>query len=79
MSKRGVGAVFCLIFAILYAARYIAAASYDSATSGPWGKENFNSFLSFVGPPWTIIWLTLLIGVSYLVWAEIVDYKRKVK
>ncbi len=77
MSKRGVGAVFCLISAILYSARFISAASYYSGTSGPWSSEQFQTFLSYVGPPWGMIWLSFLIGVAYLLWGEIEDYRRK--
>lgn len=77
MPKRGVGAIFCLIAAILYAARYVVAATYYSGTSGPWGSQQFQSFLGYVGPPWVMIWLALLVGITYLVWGEIDDSRSK--
>jgi len=77
MSKRGVGAVFFLIAAILYSARYVAAASYYSGTSGPWSSTDFARLLTFVGPPWGMIWLALIIGIAYLVWGEIEDKRNK--
>ncbi|MFB5193140.1 hypothetical protein [Alicyclobacillus fastidiosus] len=77
VSKRGVGAIFFLIAAILYSARYIAAASYYSGTTGPWSSTDFARFLTYVGPPWKVVWVAFIMGIAYLVWGEIEDIRNK--
>ena len=70
MDKRGTGTVFCLIAAILFSTRYIAAAIFMSGVSS-WDSGLFSSGLEYVGTP--LLWgsiISLIIGVSYLLWAE---------
>ena len=70
MSKRGVGAMFCLVAAILFSARYIAAAIFMSNVSS-WNRELFAEGLKYVGTPLLYISIiSLIVGVGYLIWAE---------
>ena len=50
MNNKGVGAVFCLISAILTSARYIAAAIFMSNVTS-WDSTLFQAGLSYVGAP----------------------------
>ncbi len=50
MNKRGTGAVFCLVAAILFAKRYIAAAIFISGVSS-WDSALFKAGLQYVGMP----------------------------
>ena len=49
MNNKIVGAIFCLIAAILAGARYVAAAIFMSSTS-TWSAELFQNSLNYVGP-----------------------------
>ena len=66
MNNKGVGAVFCLISAILASARYLAAAVFMSnATS--WDAALFEAGLGYVGSPLRIASiLALAAGVCFL-------------
>ena len=75
MSKRGVGAIFCLIAAILYSVRFINAALYTPPNVGEWSPNKYALWVSYVGPPWFVIWLSLIVGIGYLVWAEIDQHR----
>lgn len=70
MTRRGTGLVFCLIAAFFYAVRFTNAAIYSPKSIGPWGSDIYASYVGYVGPPWIVIWICLIIGVGYLVWAE---------
>lgn len=79
MSKRGVGAIFCIIASILYITRYIATAIYLS-NSQSWSKELFYDGMSYIGN--SIQYMSIIsvvIGIGYLVWAEIDDFAKKNK
>lgn len=79
MSKRGVGALFCLIASILFSARYIAAAIFMSGVSS-WNSDLFKAGLEYVGTPLLhLSMLSLIVGVGYLVWEEILDKKENSK
>lgn len=79
MGKRIVGAVFCLIAAILFASRYIAAAIFMSGLSS-WSGELFQTGLEYVGLPLMMLSIiSLICGIAYLVWAEILDKNKKEK
>ncbi|MDQ7793816.1 MAG: hypothetical protein RDU89_05305 [bacterium] len=70
MSRRATGVAFCAIAALLYAARYLAAAIWGSGVSS-WSRELFESLLQYVGAPLvTLSLLALAAGVAYLAWAE---------
>ncbi len=71
MNKRGVGVIFCLISAILFSSRYIAAAIFMSRTQ-TWSMELFYAGLEYVGYPLLIVSIiSLITGIIYLVLGEI--------
>lgn len=75
MGKRGVGAIFCLIAAILFSARYIAAAVFMSGVSS-WDEALFAVGLKYIGSPLlTLSIVSFIIGIGYLVWAEVSEKK----
>ncbi len=66
MNNKGVGAVFCLIAALLMSARYISAAVYMSGASS-WSADLFRSGLSYVGPQLAVASaVSLAVGVVFL-------------
>ena len=70
MSRRAAGVGFCAIAAFLYASRYITAAI--SGSNVTWNSELFPRLLIYVGNSLTILSIvSLVVGVLYLVWAEI--------
>ena len=67
MNNKGVGAIFCLIAAILMAARYVAAAIFMSSVQS-WSAELFRSGLQYVGPILPVCAIAALIaGVGFLI------------
>lgn len=71
MGRRATGMVFIGIAAFLYAVRYVSAAIYGSGTQG-WSREMFSYLLDYVGTaPKTLSILALIVGILYLLWAEI--------
>ena len=77
MNNKGVGAIFCLIAAILMGARYLAAAIFMSGTQS-WDAELFSNALSYVGAPLLIASIAALIaGVVFLAAGIIQDSKKK--
>ena len=67
MNNKGVGAIFCLIAAILAAAKYISAAIFMCNVS-TWSAENFQDGLSYIGPMLTIAAaIALGVGIFFLV------------
>lgn len=75
MGKRGVGAIFCLIAAILFSARYIVAAIFMSGASS-WDDALFAAGLKYVGSPLLALSsISFIIGIGYLLWAEILEKK----
>lgn len=77
MNKRGTGVIFCLIAAILYASRYLAAAIFMSGVVS-WDADLFKAGLEYVGPSLLICSvISLVIGCAYLIWAEIEAAKKK--
>ena len=76
MNNKGVGAVFCLISALLMSARYLSAAIYMSGTM-TWGTDLFSNALSYVGAPLLVFSiLALIAGVVFLA-AGIIQDKKK--
>ncbi|NLE03379.1 MAG: hypothetical protein GX638_01065 [Crenarchaeota archaeon] len=79
MGKRFVGAIFCLISAILFASRYIATAIFLSSATA-YDKELFEGVLENVGT--NLLWLSiisLIVGIVYLIWAEVRNMKDKIE
>ena len=66
MNNKGVGAVFCLIAAILMSARYVSAAIFMSSVLS-WDSELFRAGLEYIGPALPIAAIAaLIIGVIFL-------------
>jgi hypothetical protein len=79
MTRRTTGTVFVGIAAFLFSIRYIAAALYGSGINlnNEFSREAFQSFLSYVGNlPLTLSIIYLVIGIIYLMWAELEDRKK---
>ena len=71
MNHRGAGVAFCSISAFLFGVRYISAAIFGSGVSS-WDVFLFRAMLEYVGNGLTVASIiSLLIGVAYLVCAEI--------
>ena len=76
MNNKIVGAVFCLIAAILAGARYMAAAIFMSNTSS-WSAELFRDSLSYVGPTLLIAAIAaLVVGIGFLVCGLLKDGQK---
>ena len=66
MNNKGVGAVFCLIAAILMSARYVTAALFMSSIS-TWSSDMFRASLEYIGPALPIAAIAaLIVGVVFL-------------
>ena len=77
MNNKGVGAIFCLIAAILMAARYLSAAIFMSSVQS-WSAELFRNGLQYVGPSLPIAAAAaLLAGVIFLVSGLIQDRRSR--
>lgn len=76
MNNKGVGAVFCLISALLMSARYLSAAIFMSS-AGSWSADMFSSALSYVGAPLLVFSiLALIVGVGFLICGIVQDRKK---
>lgn len=76
MNKRGTGAIFCLIASILFSARYITAAIFMSNFAS-WDNQSFLAGLEYQGSVLLIVSvISLIIGVLYLILAEIENKKK---
>ena len=77
MNNKAVGAIFCLIAAILASARYLAAAIFMSGTRS-WDAELFAAGLSYVGAPLLIAAVAAgIIGAVFLAVGIFQDSKKK--
>ena len=66
MNNKGVGAVFCLISALLMAARYVSAAIFMSGVAS-WNSELYRAGLEYIGLALPIAAIAaLIIGVIFL-------------
>ena len=75
MNNKGVGAIFCLISAILISAKYIAAAMFMSGVTY-WDAELFAEGLGHVGPFLTVVSVIALIaGILFLGYGLYEDIK----
>ena len=79
MNNKGIGAIFCLISAILMSARYIAAAIFMSNVMS-WDSSLFQAGLSYVGSPLKVTAIIALIaGICFLVYGVFQDSKKHSK
>ena len=77
MNNKGVGAIFCLIAAILLAAQYVSAAIFMSGVQ-TWSAEHFRSALQYVGPILPVCAVAALIaGLIFLVSGLIQDRRSR--
>ena len=77
MNNKGVGAIFCLIAAILMAAQYVSAAIFMSGVQ-TWSAEHFRSALQYVGPILPVFAIAALIaGVGFLIAGLTQDRRNK--
>ncbi len=75
MNNKGVGAVFCLIAAILTAVRYVSAAIFMSGVAS-WDSGLFRAGLEYIGPALpTAAIAALAAGVVFLAAGIIQDIK----
>lgn len=76
MNDKGIGAIFCLIAAVLISAKYIAAAMFVSG--GSWGADIFATGLESVGPFLTIVSFgALVVGILFMGHGIYQDIKNK--
>ena len=79
MNKRGAGVAFIAISALLISVKYISAAIFGSGVLS-WDESLFSAMLSYVGNSLNLFsLLALLIGIIYLVAAEIEERKENNK
>ena len=79
MNNKGAGVVFCLIAAVLTAARYIAAAVFMSNVT-TWNAELFRTGLDYVGTPLkTMAVVFLIAGIVFLVLGICQDLRKAKK
>ena len=77
MNRRGTGAIFCLIAALLFSVRYVSAAIFGSGVVS-WDAELFRFMLSYIGSgPIIASVISLIIGIFYLIWAEVTEHRAK--
>ena len=76
MNNKGVGAVFCLISAVLTSARYIAAAAFMSNVTS-WDSELFQAGLRYVGSPLKAgAIIALIAGICFLEYGVFRDFRK---
>ena len=79
MNNKVVGAIFCLISAVLASARYIAAAAFVSNVTS-WDSSLFQAGLSYVGAPLKVTAIVaLIVGVCFLGYGMVQDFQKKDK
>lgn len=77
MNNKGIGSIFCLIAAVLTAARYMAAAIFMSNVSS-WDAGLFASGLEYIGPELKIASIiALVVGIVFLGVGIYQDIKEK--
>ncbi len=77
MDNKGIGAIFCLISAILAGARYISAAVFMSGVTS-WSRSLFQQGLEYVGPTLkTASVVALIAGVCFLGYGIFGDIRRR--
>lgn len=77
MNNKGIGAIFCLISAVLESTRYIAAAIFMSNVTS-WDSSLFQEGLSYTGSSLKVMALIALItGLGFLVSGVLQDLRNK--
>ena len=66
MNNKGIGAIFCLIAAIIECTRYIAAAIFMSNVTS-WDSSLFQEDLNYTGSSLNVMaMIALVIGIGFL-------------
>ena len=79
MNNKGIGAIFCLISAVLTSTRYMAAAIFMSNVT-TWDRSLFQAGLSYVGSPLKVTAIIALIaGICFLGYGVFRDSKKQDK
>ena len=79
MNYKGVGAIFCLIAAILTSARYLTAAVFMSGAAS-WDAGLFQAGLAYLGSPLKICAIAaLIVGLAFLAAGILLDRKNAQK
>ena len=79
MNNKGVGAVFCLISAVLACTRYISAAIFMSNVTS-WVSTLFQAGLSYVGSPLKAASIiALVVGICFLGYGVVQDFRKQNK
>ncbi len=77
MNNKGIGAIFCLIAAVLESAHYIAAAIFMSNVTS-WDGALFQEGLRYTGSFLTVTSAAALItGIGFLGYGVFRDFKNK--
>ena len=77
MNNKGIGAIFCLISAVLESTRYIAAAIFMSNVTS-WDSSLFQEGLGYTGSSLKVMALIALItGLGFLVSGVLQDLRNK--
>ena len=77
MNNKGVGAIFCLIAAIIECTRYIAAAIFMSNVTS-WDSSLFQEGLSYTGTSLQVAAaVALIIGIGFLGCGVFQDLRKK--
>jgi hypothetical protein len=79
LSRRTTGAAFCAIAAFLFGLRYVVAAQlFDGMNPGAIDPSTLDQFLDYAGTPLlTGSVVALVVGIVYLVWAELEDLLKR--
>lgn len=79
MSRRVVGIGLIVISVFLYGIRYLSAALLGSSMPN-WSQSTFQSLLHTVGyGPSKLSVIALIVGILYLIWAEIDEFIKNKK
>ena len=79
MSRRITGAMFCAIAAFLFGVRYVVAAQlFGGMHPGEIDPATLDQYLNYAGTPLlTGSVVALVVGIAYLVWAEVEDLRKR--
>ncbi|WP_163852812.1 hypothetical protein [Paenibacillus elgii] len=79
MSRRTAGVILLAISAFLTGVKYLTASIYLTSSPGTvYGPDSFKQWLDYVGGNLTTYSIiTLIVGIIYLILAEIYDFDKK--
>jgi hypothetical protein len=79
LSRRTTGAAFCAIAALLFGVRYVVAAQlFAGMNPGAIDSSTLDLYLGYVGTPLLAgSVVALVVGIAYLVWAELEDLRKR--